>query len=53
MKRRDKHQRTAYALRRLSVAVDRVIVAKTPEDKQRAMAWAKAWGILGQFPSRN
>lgn len=42
--RRDIHQRQAYALRRLSLAVDRQIRAKTPPEKEQATRWAAAWG---------
>ena len=41
--RRDKHQRQAYALRRLSKAVDRAIVATSKEEKARAKKWTEAW----------
>jgi hypothetical protein len=43
--KKTKHQRSAYALRRLSMAVDRMIVAKTAHDKQRAQFWANAWAL--------
>lgn len=41
--RRDIHQRRAYAARRVSLAVDRMILAMQPADEQQAMRWAKAW----------
>lgn len=41
--RRDKHQRRAYALRRMSLAVDRVIRASDKADKDRAAKWVAAW----------
>lgn len=41
--RRDKHQRIAYAIRRSSLAVDRVIRATTPTEKARAAVWAGLW----------
>lgn len=43
--KRDRHQRTAYAMRRMSKAVDRVIVAKDQAAKARAARWAAAWGM--------
>lgn len=43
--KRDLHQRKAYALRRLSLAVDRQICARTQADKERAAQWAKAWAV--------
>lgn len=47
--KKDKHQKIAYALRRLSVAVDRIILAKTLEEKKRAQAWAGAWSVVGKL----
>lgn len=47
--KRNKNQRTAYAMNRLSKAVDRVITAKSQQEKamgrQWAALWAKAAGI--------
>lgn len=41
--RQDKYQRRAYAARRMSVAVDRTILATTSADKTQAARWVKAW----------
>jgi hypothetical protein len=41
--KKDRHQRRAYAMRRMSLAVDRGITASTPEAKARAAQWAAAW----------
>jgi hypothetical protein len=41
--RRDIHQLRAYSARRLSRAIDRMILATQPADEQQAMRWAKAW----------
>ena len=41
--RRDKHQRKAYALARLSKAVDRAITAKSDQTKAKAKQWAEIW----------
>jgi hypothetical protein len=41
--RRDKDERTAYALRRLSKAVDRAITAKSDQAKASARRWAELW----------
>ncbi len=41
--RRDHFQRQAYALRRLSLAVDRVIRARTDTEKSAAARWVDAW----------
>ena len=40
---RDLYQHQAAALRRINRAVDRFIVAKTPEEKATAKRWATAW----------
>ncbi|WP_176318012.1 hypothetical protein [Burkholderia vietnamiensis] len=49
--RRDTHQRRAYALRRMSKAVDRVICGRTESDKARASRWAVAWArVAGVNP---
>lgn len=44
--RRDAHQRRAYALRRLSRAVDRSIVERVANATvaEKAKCWARAWG---------
>ena len=42
--RRNAHQRRAAALRRASLAVDRMIRATTPDEKAQAARWAAAWG---------
>jgi hypothetical protein len=41
--RRNRHQRKAYALARLSRAVDRSILAKSSQAKEQAQKWAAAW----------
>lgn len=43
MKRRDIHQRRAYAARRLSLAVDRIIVAASKPDRDKVKLWANVW----------
>jgi len=42
--KRDRHQRTAYAMRRMSKAVDRSIVTQDEAVKAKAARWAAAWG---------
>ena len=49
--RRDVHQRRAYAERRASLAVDRVIVAKSRAERDRASLWARAWGARAGWRS--
>ena len=53
--KRDRHQRMAYAMRRMSLAVDRVIRAKSKATKEHAARWAAAWGMasgIRPFPTR-
>ena len=45
--RRDKYQRQAYALRRMSKAVDRMILATSPAERERLKQWIQAWAIIG------
>lgn len=47
--KKDKHQRIAYAISRLTIAVARAIEATSEHEKERAMAWARLWGARGQF----
>jgi len=34
------------ALRRMGIAIERAIVSKAPEEKDRAAGWAGAWGLF-------
>jgi len=43
--RRDIHQRRAYAQRRASLAIDRLIRTCSREERDKASYWAKAWGM--------
>jgi hypothetical protein len=47
--RRDKYQRQAYALRRMSKAVDRALLANDPAIKSRAGRWAYLWREYSGF----
>lgn len=47
--RKDKHERYAYALRRLSAAVDRSICATTAAEKERPLAWVIAWAKVAKI----
>lgn len=48
---RDRYQRRGYALRRASLAVDRMIRAAAPDEKAQAARWAAAWGAkAGIYP---
>lgn len=44
--KRDRHQRVSYALRRMSLAVDRNIVATDQDGKAIAARWATAWAKI-------
>lgn len=44
--KKDRHQREAHALRKLSKAIDRMITASTNSEKARAAQWAKAWATI-------
>jgi hypothetical protein len=49
-KYRDFFQRQAYAARRMSNAVDRVILAASPEDREQASRWVEAWRLVSGIP---
>lgn len=51
MRRQSNERRQAYAARRASLAVDRMIRATAPEEKERARRWANAWGVIAGYPS--
>lgn len=48
---RDFYQRRAYATRRATLAVDRMILAKTLDEKFMAGRWAQAWGAVARLPA--
>lgn len=52
MKIRDKHQRKAYAARRASQAVDRMIRAQSEQEKAQARIWARLWGAVAGYPRK-
>ena len=43
--KKDKHQKVAYAMRRMSVAIDRLIVTKDEKYKKWVMVWARRAGV--------
>lgn len=45
--KRDFFQRRSYAARRMSKAVDRVILATHAADREKARKWVEAWRIVG------
>lgn len=36
----------SYAMRRMSIAIERAIAAGSARDKERAARWAAAWGLV-------
>lgn len=46
----DAQQRKQYAARRSSRAMDRQILATDVESRDRAAAWAIAWGVAAGYP---
>lgn len=46
MPHRNTHERRTYAARRMSLAVDRLIVAVNMKEKEFAAKWIAAWSIV-------
>lgn len=46
---RDKYQRIAYAMRRTSRAMDRLICASTPDEKARVRIWVHRWARVANW----
>ena len=44
-------QRQNYAARRASLAVDRLILAKTLSERMDAVGWAERWGKIARWPT--
>jgi hypothetical protein len=49
MTRRDIYQRKAYAIRRMSLALNRFKQALTPEDREKASYWIKIWSAVSRI----
>ena len=45
--KRDFFRRKAYAMERMSRAIDRVILATSPAEYKQACKWVNAWRIIG------
>lgn len=45
-------RRRTYAAKRATKAVDRMILAESIEDKQRAARWADAWARLSDYRAK-
>jgi hypothetical protein len=46
MKKLDRYARKSYAMRRMTLAIERAIKRPTRGEKERAARWAAAWGLL-------
>jgi hypothetical protein len=46
MKKLEKYARKSYAMRRMTLAIERAIKRPTSKEKERAARWAAAWGLL-------
>jgi len=45
--KRDINQQRAYAMRRMTLAVDRVMLATTKAEQERLKRWVQVWAIRG------
>lgn len=48
--KRDKNQRTAYGLARMSLAVDRGIRAWSSQEKAQSRVWVLVWAKVAKLP---
>jgi hypothetical protein len=46
MKKQDRQARKSYAMRRMTLAIERAIKRPTRKEKEHAARWAAAWGLL-------
>ena len=46
MKKLDRYARKSYAMRRMTLALERAIKCPTRKEKECAARWAAAWGLL-------
>ena len=47
----DRQARKSYGMLRMSRAIARAIAASSDADKDRAIRWASAWGLIGGIRS--
>jgi hypothetical protein len=45
-KKPDRHAKKSYAMRRMTLAIERAIKRPTSKEKERAARWAAVWGLL-------
>lgn len=50
--KKTRNQQITYAMRRLSKAVDRVILSTNEDKKAKATAWVHAWNIVAKKSQR-
>jgi hypothetical protein len=46
MKKLERYAKKSYAMRRMTLAIERAIKRPTRNEKERAARWAAAWGLL-------
>ena len=51
MKFTTRQQRKSYGMLRMSCAINRAMQARSDGDKDRAIRWAAAWGLIGGIRS--
>lgn len=50
--RKDQYQKQAYGLRRVSLAVDRVLRTDAHDEKNRLAKWVNAWALIAKIKGR-
>lgn len=51
MMHRDRHERKSYGMLRMNRAISRAIHAECPLEKDRAIRWVAAWGLIAGIRS--
>ncbi len=51
MRLTDRQSRKSYALHRMSLAIDRAMRSRSSFEKNTAMRWASAWGMVAGIRS--
>lgn len=47
----NRQERKSYAMYRMSMAIDRAMRSASPAEKNLAMRWASAWGLMAGIRS--
>lgn len=50
---KNRQERKSYGMLRMSKAIGRAIDAGTPHEKDRAIRWVAAWGLIAGIRSDN